>query len=364
MTLASLLSDFQAQGATLKLDSGMQLKLTGSTNHFYQLESKTNLQNGSWYPVGTNFPVRSNPVAWTINGNGKQSEFFRVRSLDSTTNNSYVSPCAEYDSVDYPHFGDPSNYWITATHPTWAVTNYDNIEDFSNCPTGNPDPVYNFSPILFHSNVYDDHATQYMQVNRLAQFWRPQGMTVYVNGVKWYDDIHFVELGRFITGSDGEWPIFLVLYCDGNLRLIPFPPVGHKKVAFGSSVIVGPAPIAYRPVVDIASVDYNTSARTLFVIYRSGGSATLDLNTVTRTNAIVKVAVNYPTDLPFCTLRSMFVDFGNSDCDTLEWKDLSGNIYDVPIMSFVDAPGTDWFYKRSFQSKHNNSAPDIRITPK
>jgi hypothetical protein len=188
-------------------------------------------------------------------------------------------------------------------------------------------------------------------------------MTVTTNGVYPLDssaEVHYLELGRNIPGTT-EWPEYLVLYADEYLRLIPFPPEGSTNVRYGSSVIVGPAQIANRPYADIAAVDYRPASQTFLVTYRAGGTALLDAGSVSRTSALVAVTVDFRTDQPFCTLRSMFVFEGNADVDHVDWMDLSGALHSDPIRGFSGIVGTEWFFNRKSSSVHNPSAPDIRI---
>ncbi|MEK0338480.1 MAG: hypothetical protein QQN41_13710, partial [Nitrosopumilus sp.] len=93
----------------------------------------------------------------------------------------------------------------------------------------------------------------------------------------------------------------------------------------------------------------------------TGGSAILDLQEVNRTIARVRITVNYTTDIPFTTFRSMFIEDCNTDVDHVRWKDPSGVLHDDPIMTFLGGEGTEWLFYRSTWSQHNTSAPDIRI---
>ena len=197
-------------------------------------------------------------------------------------------------------------------------------------------------------------------------------MTVTVNGntASKETNMQQVALVRYIPDSSGEWPNFFVLYCDGNMRLIPFPPAGHPSVSYGSSVIVGPTDLTYstdgleaRPVCEIDSVDYRTASKTMFVNYKSGGTAVLDVTNVTRTQAVVKVTVNYPTHKPFCTLRSNYVSEAKCDTGTVVWKDLENVTHTDQVMSFNGSVGKEWFFTRATPSVTRNSAPDIHIVP-
>jgi len=126
-------------------------------------------------------------------------------------------------------------------------------------------------------------------------------------------------------------------------------------------VIVGPAATGSRPYAEIASVNYVSKFKTLEVMYRSGGSASLDLKQVDRTKARVGVSINYLTNVPFTTFRSMLVQEGNADVDHVKWQDISGMDFDDPIMTFAGGESNGWLFYRKSRSIHNTSAPDVGI---
>ncbi len=278
-------------------------------------------------------------------------------STAHTENHSTETQCAEEDDVNVPFFGNISSFIIEATHPTYPVIMDSCASDFTNCPASEG-PDYPFSPSAI--KLYDDGETV-VEAIREASWWRPNGMAVSVNNGDPAVDIHYLRLYRKINDAN-EWPQFLILYMDGNLRLIPHPPKGTTSVCFGSSVIVGPAAPATRPIAEITSAIYRSSSKTIEITYKDGGSATLNPLIVSRTLAQIRVDIHYPTDvLPFATFRSMFVTQGNADVDHVKWKDLRDVVHDDAIMDFPVGSGREWFFYRSEWSKHNTSAPDIRI---
>lgn len=134
-------------------------------------------------------------------------------------------------------------------------------------------------------------------------------------------------------------------------------------MCFGSSVIVGPAPVASRPIAEVASAEYISSLKVVKVTYRRGGSATFNLGRVNHTRTRVVVTASYPTgSAPFATFRSMFVAEGNTDVDHVRWRDSSAVLRTKRIPAFSGGKSSDWFFFRSIRSRHNTSAPDIRIT--
>ncbi len=274
-------------------------------------------------------------------------------------NNSNTTLCSEEDNVNIPFFGKVVSFDVVATHPLYNVgaDNYSCPPDFNNCIPSN-DSSYNFTPGVF--KLFDDHETV-VEAVREASWWRPFGMLVSVDSNTPVTDIHYVRVYRKIAEAN-EWPQFFVLYMDGNVRLIPHPPPGVNSVCFGSSVIIGPAAVASRPIAEIASAKYISSSKTMEVIYRSGGSTILSLSGVNRSMARVQVTVNYSTDsVAFATFRSMFVSNGNGDVDHVRWKDASGMVHDEAIMEFQGGEGTEWLFYRSNWSRHNPSAPDIAL---
>ena len=145
------------------------------------------------------------------------------------------------------------------------------------------------------------------------------------------------------------------------MRLKPHPPPSAQDVCFGSSVIIGPAPVdnvpPIRPYIDIEQVVISPTPSSLAITYRSGEQASLNLS-VDRADATAEVDVGYATtDIPLSTFRSMWVADGNSDVDHVE-----ANQGDFPILgSWTSLEGPSWFFYRQFLSTHNTSAPDISI---
>lgn len=265
-------------------------------------------------------------------------------------NRSYSTACKEEDNINVPIFGsEVDRFRIVATHPTYEV-GVDNCDpNFSGCPTPTPGPT---PPPDVCSAIHDD-GINVVRVCTVSGWWRPYKMTVVVPDQT--ADGHYLELYRKIQGAN-EWPGFFVLYEDGNMRLIPHPPVGRSRVCFGSSVIIGSAAPARRPYVDIQEVRIDPATLCLDIIYRDGGTARLCLS-VNRSQTVAEVEVGYNTGNPFATFRSMWVSDGNADVDHIQTP--AG---DFPILiGWTSLSGLWWFFHRTVWSDHNISAPDIRI---
>jgi hypothetical protein len=271
-------------------------------------------------------------------------------------NHSTPTLCAEEDNVNIPLLGDVQSFVVEATHPTYDIGQDNCDPDFTNCPP--PEPGYPFLPRVY--SLFDDGETV-VEAVRERSWWQPGGMTAGVDDSCGPADIHYVRVYRKIASAN-EWPQFFVLYADGNMRLIPHPPVGRDSVCFGSSVIIGPAAVGARPIAEIDSARYVSASKTMEVTYRTGGSARLDLADVTRTRAHVTVTVDYPTEAaPFATFRSMFVAEDNADVGHVRWRDPGDTTHEAGVMQFAGGEGTEWFFHRQIRSRHNTSAPDICI---
>ena len=266
--------------------------------------------------------------------------------------------CAEHDNVQYAFSGSVASFVIQATHPGYVV-GVDNCDpNFDNCPAS-IDPVYSFAPGVF--KLFDDHVTV-VEAVRTATYWRPSGMVASVDDGAPIGDIQFIRVYRKIADAN-EYPQFFVLYSDGNLRLVPHPPLGVGSVCFGSSVVVGPeTTLSGRPIAEIASVRYNSASKTLSIVYKAGGSAVMDLGDVNRTRSRVRVSVNYATaGVPFAVFRSMFVAADNCDAARVNFTDLSVVAHDDDVVGSGGGDSSNWFFYRPIRSQHNTSAPDIRL---
>jgi hypothetical protein len=272
----------------------------------------------------------------------------------STSNISQPSACAENDNINIPIYGNVQSYSIIATHPQYAVGTDNCSSNTTNCSL--PGPNYYFVPSI--KKLYDDHVTVVEAVTQ-GSWWQPEGMEASVSGVT-ATNVTYIRLYRKIADAE-EWPQFLALYMDGSLRLIPQPPEGTSQVCFGSSVIVGPAKMADRPIAQLSSVEYLPATDQLSVHYTLGGDAIISIGEVDRTASKVTVSVSYSTDVPFATFRSMYVEDGNADVDSVGWLDLTEAWHHESVMPFPGSDAADLLFYRAVRSTHNTSAPDLRL---
>ncbi len=275
-------------------------------------------------------------------------------------NRSVATRCAEHDNVSIPLVLPGRDvslvaFAIEARHPSYSFDEDHGEEDFTNCPPPtHPDTLF-ASPGTFL--MHDDGETAIIAV-RLERWWRPRGMTA--GGPRGqFTDAHYIALHRRV---DGHYPQVLVLYSDGNLRLKPFPPEGRVDTLFGSSIVLGPVRISDRPFASLSSIEYRPESRSFDIVFDSGESAILSLESVNRRRTRVRVEVDYttPQDAAFATFRSMYVSEGNCDVDHVTWES-SDQVRDSAIMAFSGALAEEFLFSRQIISRHNVSAPDIWI---
>ncbi|MBN2449775.1 MAG: hypothetical protein JXR77_05260 [Lentisphaeria bacterium] len=269
-------------------------------------------------------------------------------------NHSSTTTCAEEDNVNVPLTAPRQvrKVTVTASHPRYGFETDNCQPDFSGCDLARmaedePKPVTSFT-------IFDDGVNVF-RVCSDPGWWRPYAMTVTAGGG--------ICPGHFLVWAckirdEASWPECAVLYQDGNLRLKPHPPKGRSDCCYGSSVLVGPAPVAERPCADVERIDVDVRKGVWQVTYRQGGTAALRLK-VDRKRAVVKISVGYATDVhPFATFRSMWVADGHADVDSIGTR--SGVF---PILgSWDELAGPKWFFHRQTASDHNTSAPDIAVS--
>jgi len=277
------------------------------------------------------------------------------------TNLTTPTQCAEEDNVNVPlTVGTPLSrfsFTVEARHPGYGFAHDSRDADFTHCPAstsagGGPQETI---------TVYDDHVSTAVVAVRDPNFHQP-GMSVRAGSVS-VSDVHFVRVIRRVEGSD-SWPEVMVLYSDGNLRLKPQAPAAPSDPTtggdpvFGSSVIVGPAPVSQRPVAGVSTLTFLPAKRSFHVGYAAGGRATLRLVRADRDATAVRVLARYAASAqtPFATVRSMFIEPGNSDVDSVAWA--GGG---QPIGSFTSAQGGEFLFGRASPSRHNTSGPDIWV---
>jgi len=298
-------------------------------------------------------------------------------NLVEAVNQSNSTTCAELDNGNIPLLAPSdsqpiSSYVIEARHPKYEFDVDCHIENFTDEKgewEENLQKEYVFGSDTERFKIFDDGLTVVSAV-RYAKWWRPQGMTA-IGELDTVLDAHFIVVSKKV--ATGDYREVLVLYQDGNVRLKPLPRVDQpprvddpsiRDNVFGSSVVVGPAPVSDRPFVEVSAVQYLRDCDSLEIIYRSGESATMRFESVTRESTRIEVKVNYATgpDIALVTLRSMYVADDNADVERVARLAADGQSQDQHITAFSRARGSGFLFKRdTVSTMHNTSAPDIWI---
>jgi hypothetical protein len=289
-------------------------------------------------------------LAMVAPGRGQAADTLTAKNL------SYPTTCAEEDNINVPLRGaGVLQFEVRATHPAYDFLPNQCEADFSGCPS----PLATTSAALRGANlscqqIFDDGVNVFNLCTEPA-WWRPYAMTVRVAGAA--SSGHRLVLNRKIADA-ASWPEVLVVYQDGNVRVKPHPPAGVADVCFGSSVIVGPAAEdPRRPYVDIAAIDIEPTGPCFDLTYLSGGRSRFCL-AVNRQEARLNVVPSHADDPPFATFRSMWVEDGNADVDQV-----TSPAGAWPILGpWAQLGGPWWSFERRVRSRHNTSAPDVRIT--
>jgi hypothetical protein len=274
-------------------------------------------------------------------------------------NRSYPTRCAEEDNVSVTFHGAVHRFSIEATHPRHTLERDTCDANFSACASS-PDPAHIQEGVPGKYELFNDGAT-ILQVVRESVWWQKEGMSVDVAGKKEAANVHRLALYRRIKGQR-SWPQVLVLYADGNLRLKPHPHPGMEDTCFGSSVVVGPIrESGKRRYANVRSVSYRPSTDTFIITYPDG-TYVLKIDEVNgkRTRVTIEIR-NIPGHTSFAAFQSMFVDRRNSDASAAQWIDRSGMRHINPILDFPNGEVSDVFFLRPDVSRHNSSAPDIRL---
>ncbi|KAH3692213.1 hypothetical protein DPMN_191569 [Dreissena polymorpha] len=197
-----------------------------------------------------------------------------------------------------------------------------------------------------------------------SDFWwtNPDAMTVHIAATgKSYDNVSYFRVYRPIPWSDGYAQVF-VLYQDGNARLLPVPPQGLDWIPFGSSVIIGQTdPTVVRPYASITEAFIDETNLKIDLKYMDGGSCKLSIaSSLSETRVTVsdiKLSRN-PMMYPFATFRSMYVEEGNSDVDSVM---VNGVLPHHIMDDFPYLIGRSFVFHRKCMSRHLMLSPDIYI---
>ncbi|XP_067663871.1 uncharacterized protein [Haliotis asinina] len=171
---------------------------------------------------------------------------------------------------------------------------------------------------------------------------------------------HFIQVYVPIPWSSG-WCQVMVLYEDGNVRLLPTTPDGTDWIPFGSSFVVGQSNVQSRPTAPITKLKIDPAVLTFDVVYADGGTATMSLLPLIERTELRLTNLSLTRDTatyPFATFRSMYVEGANADCDSVA----SNTQSPVHVMdSWGTMTGTLFGFMRRCHSRHLTQSPDLYL---
>jgi len=271
-------------------------------------------------------------------------------------NASVPTLCAEKDNVTL-NFVAPAvrRFAVEAAHPAYigTLTNDRAAPDFAHCDFAAaalaPAPSRRIT--IFETEEWQ------LVGHKLPSFWRNSAVTVRV-GDRVETGIHLLQLWTRFEERAEE---VLVLYPpDGYWRARPLPPSHMRWTAYGSSFLVGPVENEGRPMVDIREVIFDPQSRSFRLSFARGGAATVRLRTLDQERIVLDVGLDAGSDLPFASLRSMFVTETDADVAQVGWRAKGSEAWQhAPVMDFKRASAVELWAGRTVSSRHNISAPDM-----
>jgi hypothetical protein len=274
------------------------------------------------------------------------------------TNTSEPVLCAEKDNVAI-NFASPEvkSFRIEAVHPAYMGTlrqdrwepDWTACEDISEETSTKPHPVMH--------TLYEDANLRIMGLS-FSEFWRPIDATVTI-GDKVTRNIHLLQLLK--KHEDKAEEVIAMYPGDGYWRIKPLPPRHLGWTAYGSSFIVGPVEFDQRPVVNLKDVAFDPKTMRFTLTLAKGGKAHVTVANLNEERMTLDVTFDQAvSDVPFATLRSMYVTEFNADVARIAVREEKARSWrEEMIMNFRDATATDAWMGRLLPSRHNTSAPDM-----
>lgn len=267
--------------------------------------------------------------------------------------------CAEKDNVTV-NFASPEvrRFRVEAVHPAYlgALREDRFAPDFSACPPDLSRATTEVKPprrVTFYEDV-ETWLTGYT----FANFWRPHDVPFRV-GDRVERGLHVVQL--WVRRNERAEEVLVIYPGDGYWRIRPLPPANLGWSAYGSSLLIGPVETAGRPIVKLASIDFDPAALTFRLAFENGGAATIKLDALDRDRLALDIAFDQAiAGKPFAALRSMYVTESNADVARVALREEGAKGWrEEPILAFKAARATDVWAGRLVSSRHNTSAPDM-----
>lgn len=285
----------------------------------------------------------------------------------AVTNRSEPVLCAEKDNIQLD-FASPEvrSFRIQAAHPAYigmiGVDRY--APDFTACDMSGDPVVATSVKKTLRRTIYETPDFQLVAYT-YPTFWRAAKTPIRIvdaerGSDQTFEEIHLLQVWTLHRERAEE---VLVLYPpDGYWRARPLPFGDMRWTAYGSSFLVGPVETQQRPIVDIKDIVFDAATKTFKLNFARGGSAKLTMDALDAEHMAIDVTLegDIPPDLPFASLRSMYITETNNDAARIAWKPKNGQRWgEAPIMDFKSAEATEVWAGRTVASRHNTSAPDM-----
>ncbi len=275
--------------------------------------------------------------------------------------------CAEKDNIQID-FASPTvkSFRVQAVHPAYigtiGVDRY--LPDFTACDMSSDPVVATSVKKTVRRTIYETPDFQLVAYT-YPTFWRPANTPVRIidpeNKIdQTFKEIHLMQVWTLHRERAEE--VLVVYPPDGYWRARPLPFADMRWTAYGSSFLVGPVEMQERPIVDIKLITYNAKDKTFTLDFARGGSAKLSIQALDQEHMAIDVALEgaIPRNLPFASLRSMYITETNNDAARVAWKPRGANRWgEAHVMDFKTAEATEMWVGRTVASKHNTSAPDM-----
>jgi hypothetical protein len=276
------------------------------------------------------------------------------------TSGSTPESCAEKDNVAI-NFSSPliSSFRLEAVHPAYIgmIAHDRYLPDYTSCDMT---PGVEFAAGSERVTFWET-PRYWITGYRLKEFWRPADVPVRV-GDRVEKGFHFIQFWMRYRERAEE---VLVLYPpDGYWRIRPLPPGEMRWTAYGSSFLLGPVEVQERPIVAIRDIAFDPESRTFTLNFKRGGSAKIILSAIDEDRLALDVRFDgpLPRDLPFASLRSMYMTQQNADAAQVAWRAPGTDGWsETPVLQFRGASVSDFWLGRHGPSRHNLSAPDFVV---
>jgi hypothetical protein len=285
----------------------------------------------------------------------------------AVTNLSEPVLCAEKDNIQID-FSSPSvkTFRVQAVHPAYigTITVDRYLPDFTACDMS-ADPVVATSvKKTVRRTIYETPDFQLVGYT-YPTFWRPANTPVRVidrenNIDATFREIHLMQVWTLHRERAEE--VLVVYPPDGYWRARPLPFADMRWTAYGSSFLVGPVEMQGRPIVDLKLITYDAQAKTFTLDFARGGSAVMKIQALDQEHMALDVELQgaIPRNLPFASLRSMYITDINNDASRVAFKPKDAKRWgEAHVMDFKNADASEFWLGRTTISKHNTSAPDM-----